>query len=163
MAFHSWQMEKHREPRCPLDQRANRRAVQTNDEVTLPMAGNRPVIGFGRAFGDHHRWRDELLASLVGAGSWDTERSAGSQASDEFTLQSAAALDVEGLVDGLVRDSHGLVCGKVDAKPVRNLFGAPCLGPTPVRSTTMSPTNELDLRPGTTWSSGRSIMPDKRS
>jgi hypothetical protein len=44
---------------------------------------------------------------------------------DKFTFQSPAALDVEGLVDRLVRDTHGVILGEVGPQPVGDLLRAP--------------------------------------
>jgi hypothetical protein len=42
----------------------------------------------------------------------------GPQAGNELPLQRAPALDVEGLVDGLVGDPHGFIIGEIDAELV---------------------------------------------
>ena len=38
ITLHARQMQQHREARRPLNQRANRRAIQAKDEVTFPVA-----------------------------------------------------------------------------------------------------------------------------
>src|SRR5664280_2358396 len=54
-----------------------------------------------------------------------SQRPAGAQACHQLAAQGAAALDVEGLVDGLVRDPHGRIIGVVDAESVGDLLRAP--------------------------------------
>src|SRR6266540_2181520 len=56
----------------------------------------------GGAGADHDLGCDEAVAALPGASTRHAQRSTGAQASDEFPLQRAAALDVERLVDRLV-------------------------------------------------------------
>ena len=45
----TFEARQHREARRALDQRADHRAAETQDEVALPVPRYRPVIGFGRA------------------------------------------------------------------------------------------------------------------
>ena len=40
-------MQQHGEPGGPFDEGADGGAVETEDEVALPLAGNSPVVGFG--------------------------------------------------------------------------------------------------------------------
>jgi hypothetical protein len=67
---------------------------------------------------------------------------------DQLSLQSASALDVEGLVDGLVGDPHGLIIGEVDPQPVRDLLGTPRLAPAPVGSAAVPATDEAHVGTG---------------
>ena len=96
------------------------------------MPGNSPVGGLGRPLADQDLRGDELLAPPAGPGSWDPEGPSGAQARAQLTAQRAAALDVQGLVDRLVRDPHRLIIGEVDPQPARDLLRAPRLGPAPV-------------------------------
>jgi hypothetical protein len=50
-----------------LDELPDRRALQPQDEVALPVAGDSPIVGLGRPFADHHLRRDELLAAPLRA------------------------------------------------------------------------------------------------
>src|SRR5690606_5898977 len=52
----------------------------------------------------------------------------------------AAALDVEGLVDRLVRDMHGLIIGEVHAQAARDLLRAPRGSPPAVSPAPVPPT-----------------------
>ena len=89
------------------------------------MAGDRPVLSLRRAFADQDLRGHELLAAPTSSGPWDPQCPPGSQAGDKLPLQRTAALDVERLVDGLVRDPHGRIIGEIDLEPVRNLLRAP--------------------------------------
>jgi hypothetical protein len=44
---HAGQVQQHREPCRALDERADRRAAQPEDQIALPMARNGAVLGFG--------------------------------------------------------------------------------------------------------------------
>jgi hypothetical protein len=96
------------------------------------VAGHSSVVCFSRSFADQDLGRDELLATPLGPGSRHPQRPSGPQTSDEFASQRATPLDIEGLVDGLVRDAHGLILREVDPQPVGDLLGAPRRGPPPV-------------------------------
>lgn len=77
-----------------------------DDEVSFVVSGNRTVVGF---FGT---LTDECVRTHVGPGNafrsraWHPKSTTSSQAHDEFAAQAAAALDEQGLVDGLVADPH---------------------------------------------------------
>ena len=60
------------------------------------------------------------------------QRPPGAQTGDNLAPQPTPALNVERLVDRFVGDPHGVVVGKVEPQPVRDLFRAPRLRPTPV-------------------------------
>jgi hypothetical protein len=55
VAVHRWEVKQHREPGAALDERPDRGAAQAEDEITLPVAGNRPVLRFGGALADQLR------------------------------------------------------------------------------------------------------------
>jgi hypothetical protein len=46
--FHTRQVQQQREPGGRFDERADRGAVESEDEVALPVTRNGAVIGFGR-------------------------------------------------------------------------------------------------------------------
>jgi hypothetical protein len=96
------QVQQHREPGGPLDQRADGGPVQPDDQIPLPVPGHDTVLDLGGSGADHDLGCDEAVAALPGASARHTQRSTGAQASDQFPLQRAAALDVERLVDRLV-------------------------------------------------------------
>ena len=106
------QVDQHREPGGALDQRADRGALEPDEQVAFPVPGNGPVLGLGGPFADQHLGRDVRPRLLPGAGSGHPQRPPGAQARDQLALERAAALDVEGLVDRLVADPHGLIIGK---------------------------------------------------
>ena len=47
------QMQQHREARGALDQRADRRTSETEDEVSLPVPRHRSIGRFGRTLIEH--------------------------------------------------------------------------------------------------------------
>ena len=81
---------------------------------------------------------------------------AGAQASGELAPQSAATLNIEGLLDGLVRNPHGLIIGVIDPEPARDLLGAPCPGPPPVLAASVASSDPSDIRAG----HARPVRPD---
>ena len=56
-------MQQHREACRALDQRANRRTAQAEDQVSLPMSRHRPIGCFGGTLTDHDFRRDIAFAS----------------------------------------------------------------------------------------------------
>src|SRR5947209_11261610 len=70
---------------------------------------------------------DEALATSTSAGSRYPQSSAGAETGGQLPTQRAAALHIEGLVDGLVRDAHRSIMGEVDPEPVGDLFRTPGL------------------------------------
>jgi len=65
----------------------------------------------------------------------------------ELASQGTPALDVQRLVDRLVGDPHRRMIGKVDAEPVRDLLGAPCLLAAPVGAASVAATDEPNRGP----------------
>jgi hypothetical protein len=63
VAGHWRTMEKHREAGRPFDQCANRRTVQTQDQVALPVARDSSVISLCGPFADHDLGGDEGFAA----------------------------------------------------------------------------------------------------
>src|SRR5271165_5344412 len=64
VALHSWQVQQDSEPRGALHQRADRRLVAPDDQVTLPVAGDGTVFGLGGSFGDHY-FRCDMAVGLL--------------------------------------------------------------------------------------------------
>jgi hypothetical protein len=98
VAIHAGQVQERGEPRRPLDEGPDRRAVETKDEIALPMAGNGSVGSLGGPFADHDLRRDELLAAPTGAGPGHPQRSPCPQTCHQLALQSLPTLDVKRLV-----------------------------------------------------------------
>ena len=95
-------MKQHRKPRGALHQRPDRGAVRAEDEVALPVARNRAIVGLGGTLADHDLLADEALAAPMHACSGDPQCSAAAQTCREFASQRAAALHVERLIDRAV-------------------------------------------------------------
>jgi hypothetical protein len=64
VAVHTRQVQQHREPGRPLDQRADRGPVQADDQVPFPVPGNSAIVNFGGTRTDHDLWGDEPVAAL---------------------------------------------------------------------------------------------------
>jgi hypothetical protein len=75
------------------------------DQVALPVAGHRAVIGLGGTLADVDHVGD-LIAALVGAPAGASERPPGAQALGQIAAQRAAGLDIERLIDRLGRHPH---------------------------------------------------------
>ena len=88
----SWKMDEHREPCRPLDQRSDRGALQTNNEVAFPVAENRSVFDFDWSFADQHIIGDVVPGSSPNTLSRDPKGSSAAKTSSQFTLQRASAL-----------------------------------------------------------------------
>ncbi len=93
-----------------------------------------PVPSLGGAFAEHQLGCGMGPGLVAGPGSRDPQGPPGAQACHELSLESAAALDIEGLVDRFVADAHGLVIGELDPEPVRDLLRAPSSHPPAVRA-----------------------------
>ena len=76
VARHARQVQQHREARGALDERADRRAAEPEDEVPFPVARHRPVGGLRRTLADHDLGRDEALAPPAQARPRHTQRPA---------------------------------------------------------------------------------------
>jgi hypothetical protein len=84
------QRHEHREAAGPLDQRADRGGVALADQqVALPVAGHRPVVGLRRALAEVDHVGDPVLA-LAGLAAGLAQRPAGAQVAGQFTLERAA-------------------------------------------------------------------------
>ena len=94
VADHRWEVQQHREACAALDQRPDRGAPQAENEIALPVPGNRPVLSFGGALANQDLVGHKVLAAPSGAGSRDAQRPPGPQASGELAPQSAAALHI---------------------------------------------------------------------
>ena len=100
-------------------------AAGPDDEVAFPVAGHRSVFYLGGALADHDHVRD--LASLLDPALATATPCARAQAAGQLTAQFAAALDEEGLVDGLVAHLHHRIVGELQAQARRDLLGRPQL------------------------------------
>jgi hypothetical protein len=94
--------------------------------IALPMAGDRPVLGLGGPLADHHRWVDDAaLPAVIGSAMRFAAGSAGPQRPGQFAAQLAAALYVQGLIDGLVHQVPFPLAGELDRQRVADLLRAP--------------------------------------
>jgi len=139
MLWHARQVQEHREAGGPFDESADGRAVETENEVALPVTWYSPVIGFSWSLTDEYLIGDEALTPCESTRPRDTERTTGAEASSQFTPQSASTLDEQRLVDRLMRDPHGRIIGEIELEPVGNLLGAPRRRPTSILAPPMPP------------------------
>jgi hypothetical protein len=96
------------------------------------MAWHSAIFRFCWPAGDHH-----LLAHVrprfgLGPRPRYAQCPPGAQTAHQLALEGSAPLDVEGLVDGFVRNTHGFVIREVDLQPVGDLFGRPGINPMTV-------------------------------
>ena len=139
VSFHAGQWEHHREPGGAFDQGPDSGAVQAHDEVPLPVPRDRPVLSFGRALADHDLAGDELLAVPASPSPRHSVGPSGTQAGTQLTSQRPPALDVEGLVDGLVRDPHRFIIREVHWQSIGDLLWTPRPCPASILSAPMTP------------------------
>jgi hypothetical protein len=95
------------------------------DQITVPVARDRPVVGFGRAFADVDRPAELALAVHHRMPQRSTVGSAGAEIAGELFAQSAPGLHKQRQVDGLVRHAHLRVVGELLAQPTRDLLRRP--------------------------------------
>src|SRR4029077_2755340 len=60
-------VQQHRKACGSFDQRADRRTVETDNQVSLPMSWHCSICDFSRALTDHDLRRDKAFASLARA------------------------------------------------------------------------------------------------
>src|SRR5215218_652004 len=132
MAIHRRQVQQHGEPRRALHQRADRRTVEPEDEVPLPVPRHRAVLRLGRTLADEDLGSDERLATSTASRAWHAQGPTRAQALGQLASQRTTALDVERLVDGLMADAHRPVAREVEPQAPGDLLRAPRPGPSPV-------------------------------
>ena len=90
----SRQVEQHREPGGTLNEGADRRATQPEDEIAFPVPGNGPVVCLSRSLGDHDLGVNERLPSGTPASSRHPQRASRPKARRQLPTQPAAPLNV---------------------------------------------------------------------
>src|SRR3954468_10590235 len=100
--------------------------------VALPVTGDRPVLGLGGPFAEHDVGGDMALRLVPRPFPRFAQRATGAQAGHQLTLERAASLDVERLVDRLVADAHVDIVGEVQDQPPGDLLRTPGRGPAPI-------------------------------
>ena len=58
---------EHHEPGLALDERGDLGVAATDEQVTFPVAGHGPIVGFRRSFADAHR-TDDLASAMSSRG-----------------------------------------------------------------------------------------------
>lgn len=113
-----------RSTRVPM---AERSSPMSRSHSQCP--GHGPVFCLGWSLADHHLGGDVCPDLLAWPGLGDAKRPSGAQAGHQLSLERTAALDVQGLVDRLVTDPHGLIIRQIDGEPLGDWLGAPGLHP----------------------------------
>ena len=101
----------------------------SDDQVTLPVAGHRPVLDLGGPLADHDPRGD--LASALHLALGPPGRPTTAQAAGQLPTELAPALDKECLVDRLVAHPHHRIVGEVVAQAPGDLIGRPPLAEPP--------------------------------
>lgn len=114
-----------REPGGAFDQGAGGAPVRrTGDWITLPMAGDGPVLDLGGSVRDHDHGIPEP-GSAPRAAAGFALGAALAHGPFQLGFQLALALDVDGLVDRLDACVHVLIIGEVMPEPIADLLGTP--------------------------------------
>ena len=111
---------------------ADRRTVETENEVPRPVTGHRPISDFRGALAEHDLGRNEGFSPAANSRSWHAECASGAQARGQLAAQRAPALHVKSLVNRLVTDTHRIIIGKVERQASGDLFRAPRHCPLPL-------------------------------
>ena len=53
VSWHAGKVQQHREPGGAFNKRPDRGTLQSEDQVSFPVAWDCPVVGLGRTLGDH--------------------------------------------------------------------------------------------------------------
>jgi hypothetical protein len=116
------QVEQHHVAGRALDQRPDRGFVhRAGDEIALPVPGNGPVLDFGGTLTDIDHAGDPA-AALRRFAARLAQRPARAQARGQLSSQRPATLDIQGLVDRLVRHAHLRVVQEIDHQPPADLL-----------------------------------------
>ena len=103
------------------------------------MTWHRSIINIGRTVADHDSIADEGFVPASRSFAWHTQRSAGPQTCGQFPAQRTTSLDVQGLIDRLMTDPHGIILWIVNLKAVGDLLRAPCCRPPAALTMNRSP------------------------
>jgi hypothetical protein len=110
------------------------------------MPGNGTIINHSGPLADQqligHKAPVPLRCSVPGG----SERPACPQTSSQVAAQRSAALDIERLIDRLVRHAHRLIIGEVHAETPGDLLRAPALPPPTVLARSLTPPTPRDIR-----------------
>src|SRR5689334_13494883 len=93
------------------------------------MPRHSAILRFCRPVRDHHLLANVCPGLSLCPGPGHTQCPSGAQTANQLTLESPAALDVESLVNGFVRNTHGFIIREVGLQSVGNLFGRPAIDP----------------------------------
>jgi hypothetical protein len=143
------------ESRSSLDQRPDSRAGRPQNQIAFPVAGHSTILHASRPLADKYLRCHKGLPATAGALSGLAQSTACAQTGGQLATKRTASLHVQGLVDRLMADAHGLVFREVDQQSACNLLRTPRTSPAarlPASMTTPLPRN---LRSRNWSSSGR--------
>jgi hypothetical protein len=63
VTLHAWKVQQQRKAGGSFDKGADRGAMESEEEVTFPMAWHRAIVSFGGTFADHDGGSDEAFAA----------------------------------------------------------------------------------------------------
>lgn len=120
------QVEQQRVPGRAFHERADRRlSLSSDNQVTFPMSGNRPILHTGRPLTDHHhRVLEPRPHPTSVCGRTPAGAPLAHQGSDLFA-ECAFGLDEDGLVDCLHARVHALIMWETHTQVRANLFRTP--------------------------------------
>ena len=87
---HAGEVEQHRESGDAFDQRADRGAAKSDDEVAFPVSRNSSVLGLGGPLADHDVGAYKLFAATTAASPRHAQRPPDAQAGRQLAAQPAA-------------------------------------------------------------------------
>ena len=163
VAVHARQVQQHREPGGALDERADRGAVEPDDEVAFPVAGHGPVVGLGGPLADQDLGGDERSCRAPGARPRHPQRAPGAQAGDE--LAAAARRGPGRRAPGRSPRARSASTHHRGSRPAAGSRSAPgsTTSPTPVLPAPVTRPIQRTSGPGTGSPSGAVIVPASRS
>jgi hypothetical protein len=98
-------MHQERGAAAALDKRADRGAARPDDQIPLPVSRESAILGFGRAFAENDLRGDMPVRPVLRPRPGNPQRPAGAQTRNQLTLECAAPLDEQRLIDRLVQTS----------------------------------------------------------
>src|SRR6476661_3834331 len=107
------------------------------------MAGNGAIGDFGRAVTDEGFLGDMSPGLPFRPGSRYAQCAPRTKMQNKLAFERSTALDVESLVDRLVRDTHGLIIREIDFEPVGDLLRTPRCHPLTVAPVRLVPARPL--------------------
>src|SRR5436309_2941628 len=110
------------------------------------MTLNSPVLHLSRPLADQQLVNHEAAVALRRPVPRNPQRPTCPKTSGQLSAQRSAALHIERLIDRLMRQTHRLIIGEINAEASGDLLRAPALSPAPVLARSPTPPAPADLR-----------------